>query len=161
MTDSHTPDDAGIVGPTPQSTSSRRQTLIIVGVVLGVFVMIGVTIAVAIPVFFNQRSKTVASNVIADVSKTATAMYNYRAVQYVFPTTTSQLQNSADKVTLSKGTSLVVATNGKTGFCIAAINTSGPYTSGSPKVYDSGHGGLQPDGSSSCSIKWTTKFLVQ
>ena len=121
---------------------------------LVVIIIIGILAGIAIPVFFSQRKKAVDKSVISDVTNASLALESYYSTNNAYPTTAAQATASTntDKIVKSAGNSLIITTDGSTGYCISGYNGSGSsnYTSAAPKIYDSTNGGLQTDGGS-CS----------
>jgi len=128
---------------------------------LVVIIIIGILAGIAIPVFFSQRKKAVDKSVISDVANAATTLESYYSSNNAYPTTKALATGTnPDKVVVSQGNTLVITTDGTTGYCISGYNASSNYSDAAAgKVYDSTKGGLQTDGAT-CSSAYTNTVTL-
>jgi len=126
---------------------------------LVVIIIIGILAGIAIPVFFSQRKKAVDKSVISDVTNASLSLESYYSSNNAYPLTKAAITGSADKVVTSTGDSVVITTDGSTGYCIAGYNTGSNYSATAPKVYDSSKGGLQAD-NTTCSASYTNTITL-
>lgn len=118
---------------------------------LVVIIIIGILAAIAIPVFLNQRQKGYDASAKSDLRNLANFEEIYLHDFSVYGTIAS-IQATEPTVSLSKNVTLrVVHYNGANGYCLSSVHS----TSGVTWYYDSLGGGLQPKGSSDCSVTTT------
>jgi len=127
---------------------------------LVVIIIIGILAGIAIPVFFSQRKKAVDKSVISDVTNASLSLESYYSTNNHYPTSSADLGTAnPDKVVTSPGNTLVITTDGTTGYCVAGYNAASNYSSAVPKIYDSSKGGLQSD-SATCSAAYTNTITL-
>jgi len=129
---------------------------------LVVIIIIGILAGIAIPVFFSQRKKAVDKSVISDVTNASLGLESYYSTNNAYPTTKAQATaaTNADKIVTSQGNTLVITTDGATGYCISGYDASSNYSvAAAGKVYDSLKGGLQTDGGT-CSATYTNTITL-
>jgi hypothetical protein len=99
--------------------------------------------------------------VVSDVLNASMSLESYYSTNNSYPTTKSQVTASgnAAKVMVSQGDSLVIWTDGVTGYCILGSNPQSQYPATTPKLYDSDKGGLQVDGAK-CSVKYPDTYVL-
>jgi type IV pilus assembly protein PilA len=118
---------------------------------LVVIIIIGILAAIAIPVFLNQRKKGYDAGIKADLRNAATAQETYLTDYNKYATTDTQLKDEGFKYSSSGdydgGTQSIDFVNIDTNqsYCLSAKSASGKTW-----YYDSGNGGLQPQGTT-CS----------
>jgi type IV pilus assembly protein PilA len=126
---------------------------------LVVIIIIGILAGIAIPVFFSQRKKAVDKAVVSDVTNASLTLESYYSSNNAYPTTAALATNSnPDRVAVSQGNTLVITTDGNTGYCISGTNAASNYSTVG-KVYDSNKGGLQTDGAV-CSTSYTNTVTL-
>jgi type IV pilus assembly protein PilA len=126
---------------------------------LVVIIIIGILAGIAIPVFFSQRKKAVDKSVISDVTNASLSLESYYSTNNAYPTTKAAITGSADKVVTSPGNTLIITTDGTTGYCVGGYNAASNYSSAAPKIYDSSKGGLQSD-TATCSAAYTNTITL-
>jgi type II secretory pathway pseudopilin PulG len=116
---------------------------------------------IAIPVFFSQRKKAVDKSVISDVTNASLSLESYYSTNNSYPTTAALATGSnPDKIVVSQGNTLVITTDGTTGYCVFGHNASSNYsTLALAKIYDSNKGGLQTDGAP-CSSSYSNTVTL-
>jgi len=148
----------------PPTTAPQRSTgvmiAVIVAVVFATIIIIGILAGVAIPVFFSQRKKAVDKAVVGDVVNTTLSMEGYYSINNRYPTSAQQALNGSPSTdfVVSAGTSVIVTTDGITGFCIGATNPGSSYATVA-KSYDTNNGGLQADGLG-CTQNYAHSFTL-
>jgi type II secretion system protein G len=126
---------------------------------LVVIIIIGILAGIAIPVFFSQRKKAVDKSVVSDVTNASLSLESYYSTNNAYPTSQTQALNSnPDKIVVSSGNTLVITTDGTTGYCVAGTNPASNYSTTS-KIYDSNKGGLQTDGAN-CSTNYSNTVTL-
>jgi type IV pilus assembly protein PilA len=126
---------------------------------LVVIIIIGILAGIAIPVFFSQRKKAVDKSVVSDVTNASLSLESFYSTNNAYPTTQAQALNSnPDKIVVSTGNTLVITTDGTTGYCVSGTNPASNYST-TGKVYDSNKGGLQTDGAN-CSTNYANTVTL-
>lgn len=123
--------------------------------VLTISVIIGILSGIAIPSLRSQASKGQGATAASDLRNSATAMESYFSDHGSYGTASDL---AADELTpsLSIGTTVVIVQHNTSAYCMAVLrNSPMPATfaglqSIALRWYDSGAGGLQPVGTTSC-----------
>jgi type IV pilus assembly protein PilA len=144
----------------PKRMSAGALVALIIGVAFATIIVVAILAGIAIPVFFSQRKKEVDKSVVYDVTSASLSMESYYSTNNSYPATKAEETSptNLDRIEVSAGNSITIATDGTTGYCIAGTNPDSNY-SVSPKVYDSDHGGLQADGAS-CSKTYVNVYTL-
>jgi len=146
--------------PPKSSMSGGKIAALVVGslIVVGGVRLFATTPAVAPTNFSSDYDKMV----VSQLTNASLALKSYRSVNNAYPTTNAQATGSnipAQHVFALEGTTLVISTDGSTGYCIEGSNPNSDYSTKTPKLYDSTRGGLQPVGAT-CSKKYPKTYSV-
>jgi type IV pilus assembly protein PilA len=115
---------------------------------LVVIMIIGILAAIAIPVFLNQREKGYDAQAKSDMRNLAGFEEIYLSDFNTYGTV-AEVMAKEPQVQVSKNVTVsVVFVNGGTSYCLSATHSGSQAT----WYYDSIGGGLQPTGSTSCSV---------
>lgn len=118
---------------------------------LVVIIIIGILAAVAIPIFLNQRQKGYDASAKSDLRNLASFEELYLHDFSSYSTIASILAQEPKFVVGKDNTLSVVRYSGPNAYCLSAANSG----SGATWFYDSLGGGLQPKGSTNCSVTAT------
>jgi type II secretion system protein G len=110
---------------------------------LVVMIIIGILAAIAIPIFLNQRKSAHDSAIKSDLRSAATEVESYYVNNQDYPTSA---QFGSLDVESSPGVSLTYQSYTDGSFCIVGANSDANHS----WVYDSGEGGLQSSGVTTC-----------
>ncbi|TAK69548.1 MAG: prepilin-type N-terminal cleavage/methylation domain-containing protein [Actinomycetota bacterium] len=133
-------------------SASRRDAGFSLIEILVVIVILGILAAIAIPVFLNQRKRSVDASLQSDLRSVAQAEEGYFIdnKMYLAQTSSGSAITIGSQVGLSPGNSVtvVVGSGANSGaFCAVGSNPSATQ----PQVYKSNAGGLQPATVTDCA----------
>jgi prepilin-type N-terminal cleavage/methylation domain-containing protein len=118
---------------------------------LVVIIIIGILAAIAIPIFFQQRSKASDAAAKSDLANAATFEEVYLNDYATYGTIANVIASEPHMQPSSGVTLSVVRYNGAKSYCLSAKSASSTQT----WYYDSLGGGLQPRGSTGCPVTTT------